>query len=1236
MDKMKVFRRAWHHGRVFFLLAMVCAGMCASPAFGQVVQQLRGHVTDPSGAIVPKAEVTVINEATKVETPTTSSSSGDWVVPYLQPGNYTVKVSATGFETETVAGVELNVGQARAVDTSLKVGESKITVTVTATELALQTASADELGVIPGALVADTPQNYRNVMATSITVAGAGSKNGLYTQQPYGNVTSGIVFNSSAGSLNIDGVNNMSTGFQTMAYIPLVDAVQEMVVDMTPYDAGAVGFATAGNIDVHLKSGTNKFHGTLYEYYRSTGLDANTWQNNFKGLGRPSHKSNQFGFEADGPVVIPHFYDGHDKTFFTAAFEIYNLTSPNSTSLYSVPGVFGQPSWLTPTNGYYQFAGLTQTNGAPITLYDPTTLGYGGNANARKSFYQEGAPNTYSIPASRVSAAALAILKYFPAPNTVSAGSPPWQNNYYNPTSVVSHYKNGLIKIDHNFSAKDRLTVRWGWWNQFQSTYSNGLPASNPAAYGQLPSGQKFQNPAGEWIHTFSPQTILDVKASIDMDENETKAAYPFDPSSLGLPNVSGGVTQQGLLNYFPQITLSGFDQLGSTASSIKVDNELNLLPSLTLIRGKNDIHVGIDNREYQISQKQNSGGLAISSNANWTQQFNNNTADAASGNTIASFLLDNGYLSGGSITQPTQMFESYHYYGAFIQDNLKALPKLTLNIGLRYDFPSQAVERHNRFTNFFDTSVVNPIASAAEAQGYPGLIHGGLTFSGVNGVSRTQLPRAWYMLEPRFGLSYQVEKNTVVHAGFGMAYNWAAYTGAQTGFSSSTSITPSLTTNYTTPYSTLANPFPAGYVQSPGASLGYLAGLGTSISYYNHFTKFGQTWSFSVGVQHQFTKGDILDVSYVGKQFMHGPTGAQLDLPGSQWYAQCDVTNNAGSATSPGNAALCTASNTGNPFVGINGFQGTSLYTAAKIQSGQLNFLYPHYTGVSENGAYNYNGLWLNSLQLTETHRFSSSLTATTTYEYARIMDNNGIFDYTQGGGGAISNPNYLLRIQDANDLNHRITFIGSYKLPVGHDRQFFSNMPRYLDAIVGGWNISSIYLYESGRPWQPQCGGGQGSSLGGSTGCFYLPNGTSSYKVPRTATNYGGSQIIRGAIPCVADTNPNTGVVVLRSGATAYGCTQADFVYKAAYAPAQNLVSSGVRLGANSEFDLNVMKSFDLYENYKFILKCDAFNVTNHAVWNNSYQTSNDIYFGSLIKGTSAPGNNPRYLQLSATVRW
>jgi len=1240
------------------LCLLLVSGSVAS--YGQIAQQLSGRVIDATGAVVPDATITVTDEGTGVVLATKTGGTGDWVEPYLRPDIYTVKVEKTGFKTQTVTGIKLDVGQLRAVDMKLQIGAESITVSVTANQLAIQTQDADEKGTISGALIADLPQNYRNVMAAAITVAGAGSKNGLYTQLPYGNITSGIVFNSSAGSLNIDGVNNMSTGFQTMAYIPLVDTVQEMVVDNTPYDAAAVGFATAGNIDVHLKSGTNKLHGTVYEYYRSTGLDANTYQNKWKAatgssgyFGRPSHKSNQYGFEADGPVVIPHLYDGHDKTFFTIAGEIFNLTQPGNNT-FSVPGVLNQPSWLTPVNGYYQFGGLTQANGAAITLYDPTSLNplCGSSASTgntascgRQSFQSEGAPNGYSIPASRVNQAALNILKYYPAPNSISPGSAPWQNNYFLQTSLVSHYKNFMIKLDHNISQKDRLTLRWGRWDQFQTQNTNGLATTNPAEYGQFPNGQAFQDPFVEWTHTFGSNAIFNLKASINMDENHNIAGRKFSATSLGLPDVSGGVTQPLLLGYFPQInfytgnnTTNQFTQLGSTGIGYSIHNELSMIPSFSLVHGPHDLHVGLENREYQISTKQGGGGLNITANPNWTQQNANvqGTADAASGLSVASMMLDKGYLAGGNLTQPAQEYRSFHYWGAFIQDNYKASSKLTLNLGLRYDFPTQAVDRYNRYTSTFNPSAVSPVDAAARSQnGYTGpAITGALTFAGANGAPRIQIPRAWYMFEPRFGAAYALNNKTVIRGGIGMAYNWAAYTGSQTGFSAVTNINPSQNASYyTTPSSTLTGSgspnglFPSGYVSAPGASLGALAGLGGGISYYNPATKFGSTWSFSFGAQRQLTKGDTLDVSYVGKQFTHGPTGWAINLPGPGWFAQCNQETG-------GNAGLCTATTTANPFVGVNGFQGTNFYTAGsvtsptKFQTEQFALPFPQYTGVNMNGKENRSGLWLNSIQMTETHRFANSLTATTTYEYARIMDNNGVFDYSVMS---------YLRIQDSNDLNHRITFVGTYKLPIGKGRMLLGNANRLVDAAIGGWNLGSLYVYESGRPWQPQCGGGNNSNLSGSTSCFETPFGIGPLKMSRSVSATG---LVRGASPCTGVRNA-TGGITLQSSAIAAGCTQANWVLKNQYAPAQLITSTGIRLGANSEFDANLSKSFAIVENYSLLFKCDAFNVTNHAVWNNNYNGNNggninDGTFGSFQKGNAAQANTPRYVQLSATVRW
>jgi hypothetical protein len=873
-----------------------------------------------------------------------------------------------------------------------------------------------------------------------------------------------------------------------------------------------------------------------------------------------------------------------------------------------------------------------------------------------------------------VNQTALNILKNYPAPNIAPTSGVAWLNNYFHPTSVVDRYRNWMIKIDHNISANDRVTFRWGRWYQYE-TETTGWPAGNPAAYGEYPYAQAFNDPYVEWVHTFNPRIILDFKATINTDENHETPGLAFKQTSLGLPSVAAGVTQQTLLNYFPQMNFNNTNEPNNymemgcagvscqtgqngnspTAPSWSNHNQLSLLPSVTLIRGPHEFHIGMEGRIYQISTKQASpGGWNIAANQYWTQKSNvssGENSDGTSGSTIASFMLDNGYLSGGSLAQPAQVYESYHYWGVFLQDNWKVNSRLTLNLGARYSMPSQVVDRHNRFTDYFNPTVVNPIwneaANSVLLNGVPtpttnvqtnapGMLapQGGITFAGVNGAPRQQIPRPWYFLDPHFGVAYRFNEKTVFMGGFGMVWNneSALYTGSQTGYSASTPITGSLTANNTVAAgnSTLNNPFPAGYIPLLGSSLGYLAGVGGSVSYYNQFTKSGQTWSYSVGVQRQLTRGDILLVQYLGKQFTHGPTTYNQNYPGAAWYAQCN-------AATGGNPSLCTASNTPNPFVNVYGFQGTSLFTAAKIQSGQLTQAYPQYTGVSENGAFNYSGLWLNSLQLSETHRFANNLTATTTYEYARIMDNNGIFDYNTTSTLGI--PNNLLRIEDSNDLNHRTTILATYPLPIGRGRQFLGGMNRLEDDVIGGWNVASQFVYESGRPWQPQCGGGNGQNLTGSTSCFYLPNGTGPMKVKKGWVNEGGVRRIRAATPCVATTN-TSGAIVNSTGYTDGGCSGSpNVIYKAAYAPAQDLVSSGIRLPATSEWDANLAKSFKFVENYGMTLKVDAFNVDNHPVWGNtsSYSTTQtDGTWGAITPSIAGQGNKPRYVQLSATVNW
>ncbi len=337
-------------------------------------------------------------------------------------------------------------------------------------------------------------------------------------------------------ALLLDGVSNEAsstngTGNAQIAYVPPVDSVQEFRIVTNAYDA-MFGRNAGGVEDVILKSGTNAIHGDVYEYARRTFLDANTWQNGYKlahalpgsnlsALSTPKQKRDQYGFELDGPVVIPKLYNGRDKTFFTMQFENWNEIEPNTVT-DSVP----DPSWIKG-----DFSNLIYYNNgksAPITIYDPLTV----TQNASGQYVRTPFPGNI-IPASRINPVAQKILSYFPAPNTsVAAGSNPFAGNYTAAASDTNRYRNGLAKLDQNLSSKDRFSLHYGYWERVENRSYIGFP--NAADNGQLPHGERSHTFTLEEVHTVSPNLLLDLRANVTVRADYTFGGPRFDPTTLG------------------------------------------------------------------------------------------------------------------------------------------------------------------------------------------------------------------------------------------------------------------------------------------------------------------------------------------------------------------------------------------------------------------------------------------------------------------------------------------------------------------------------------------------------------------------------------------------------------------------------------------------------------------------------------------------------------------------------
>jgi hypothetical protein len=459
------------------------------PASFLAAQEFTGRVSDPTGAILSKAAVTAHNLDTNVDTSTVSTGAGDYTIPYLKPGNYTVSAQASGFETGLHTGIVLQVGQTATVNFVLKVGRASETVTVQA-DAPLDFGKADIGEVVENTRVTELPLNGRDPGMLSILSAGAIWTGSIQWQRPFDDTQQNLDVNGGAPgnvSLMMDGVPNQASPINNtgggapalIAYVPPVDSVQEFKIITNAFDA-QYGLMSGGVENVTLKSGTNKIHGDLYEYARRTFLDANTWQNDYKihtalpgvnvsAYGTEKHKLDQYGAELDGPVVLPKLYNGRDKSFFTIQYENWNEIEPNTVT-DSVP----DPKWLT--GDFTSLVYWTGTAYAPISILDPENISQNANGTwVRVPFGPTDTINPTSaaniIPASRINPVALKMMSYYPAPNTSTAtGSNPFADNYTAPGNDIDRYRNVLGKWDYNLSSKDRFSLHYGYRRTHQTT----------------------------------------------------------------------------------------------------------------------------------------------------------------------------------------------------------------------------------------------------------------------------------------------------------------------------------------------------------------------------------------------------------------------------------------------------------------------------------------------------------------------------------------------------------------------------------------------------------------------------------------------------------------------------------------------------------------------------------------------------------------------------------------------
>ncbi len=509
-------------------------------------------------------------------------------------------------------------------------------------------------------------------------------------------------------------------------------------------------------------------------------------------------------------------------------YENWNEAEPN-TITDSVP----DPAWLTG-----DFRNLTYWDGkqySPISLLDPLNISQNANGTyVRVPFGPNDAVNPTAspnvIPASRINPVAQKILSFYPAPNTRTApGSNPFANNYTIAAQDTDRYRNALAKWDQNLSAKDHFSLHYGYWERVESRSANGF--NNAADDGLLPHGERSHTFTLDETHTFSPTLLVDLRANVAVRADYFFGGPRFDPTALGWSAADTAAMGSAAASEFPYIYLSEFTALGTNSNSQTVSNSLALFPSVTWVKNRHTVHAGLDARFQQTVNNIIGGGNNLFVDRTWTQTNCGSCGswDPASGNSIASFLLGN--VTSGTNTINTKTFWSAHYWAPFVQDDWKITKRLTLNLGVRWDFDPAQTERNNFGNYAFNTTAVNPISSQVFVPGH-GQVLGGITYLGVNGNPRAPFSLNKADIQPRVGFAFAVDERTVLRGGFGESFRSPQNAPSTYGYSATTNYLASDPTQPGSTYPNLANPISHLYssvVQPSGSSLGMLQELGQS-----------------------------------------------------------------------------------------------------------------------------------------------------------------------------------------------------------------------------------------------------------------------------------------------------------------------------------------------------------------------------------------------------------------------
>lgn len=978
------FRRA--------LVSIAIAATCFLMSVPVFAQQDAGGitvaVTDQAAAVVPGAAVTLVNEGTNAHLKGVTDAIGVWTATPLSIGDYRVSVSKPGFATTVVAKVHVSAQQVVRVPVQLAIGQVSRQVVVTASSVAVQTVTDSLSQTISGTLKDNLPvvdRNFNRLATLTVgvnlstpsgprdTASGAFTANGI-TQYQNNYVLDGTDNNSYDQNIN-EG--------RTFAIEPSLDAIDEVnVITNTPdaefgRDGGAV-------INVITKSGTNSFHGSAYEYFQSSDLNTNDFFNNAQNIKKQGYVQSIYGASAGGPVIIPRLYNGHNKTFFFADFERQPYRSPGFINKGVVP---------TPAEISGNFTG-------DQTIYDPLT---------GRPF-----PNN-TIPAKRISSVSAKIASAIPSPNLTGSTF-----NYFNHGVLNTDNNFFAGRIDQQFTANDRVFVRYQYEHEnqpqvglFHGTILDGDDNVTDTAQGVV----------SNWVHLFSPRFISDARfgwTRLNWLGVPVYAGQNIN-SSVGIPNIS---LQGGLTGGLATITFSNnLSQFGGASSEQDLNGVYQVADTLTYNVGRHSIKLGGSYRHVSFL----SAASSLAPNGGFSFDGHYTAGPGSTGDPFADFLLDLPNQSQLSAIHTDDYLRNA--YALFIQDSVHVTQKLTVNAGLRYDYVTPVIEKHNH------GAILNPYTHVLNVHDYTGSFPAAIVAQAQKGIlsinrnaNRSFGVQPDYKdFGPRFGFAYLLSRGTVWRAGYGLYYGpeqLGMYGQPSPGFSSpflqeATYAPASDSPSVVNPV-TMASGFPASAMTNPATPTLYATQLNLRTPYF-------QLWNTTF--EHQLSNQSVFDISYIGSKTTALYTTMDWNIP----------------ALEPNND-IPYAERQPFPNVDANG----NLIPGAAIQ------------GPSNKGMGTYNALGAKyNVQM------QNGLSMISAFTWSHDIDDITNDGLSVGNNGRGNYPYNQLKGQRGNsdwDVADRWVTAFEYQLPYGRGRAFGGGINRAANALLGDWQIGGIFTWNSG----------------------------------------------------------------------------------------------------------------------------------------------------------------------------